>query len=340
MKSLKEKDERVVMPSVIKQYHWPKEVAKTGTLKKRRSTPDRRNWTREEDAIIKKNYTKHGSRHTAQLLGRKHTSVQHRALRLGVPGSGQRPWTRKEEYYLSKYYSKLTAQDIARILRRTEQSVRAHIHQLGLGNYQPQIWTDDEIQYLTKHYGTATVAELAEELGRTTDAVELKAGKLGLRRKVRKLTDKEITWVVKNLGVISYEKMATELGVSNGRILRIASKHGHRPRPNNRLWTDEEDSYLQMHYGKKTRKEIAEVLQRTVPLVSWRARKLGLTIGHRLVENPRSWTTEEDSYVRDNHEMMNYEQIGEELDRTAAAVAGRIVRLGLNGVGESMMMHG
>lgn len=329
MKPLNGKTGGTVENTVIKQYHWPEELPSARASKKRRSSTARRAWTKEEDAIIRKNYTKHGSRYTAELLGRNHTSVQHRAIRLGVPGCGQRPWTRKEEYYLRKFYGKLSATELARILQRTEQSVRAHIHQLGLGNYQPQSWTDGEVQYLMKHYGNVSVADLAEELGRTTDAVELKAGKLGLRKKVRKLSEAEINWVVDNLGVLSYEKMAHQLGVSNGRILRIATKYGHRPRPNNRLWTDEEDAYLRKHYGKMTRKELAEALDRTIPLVSWRARKLGLTVGRRTVDKPRSWTAQEDTYVRENFDQMTYEAIAEELDRTSAAVASRIVRLGL-----------
>ncbi len=333
MKSFNEKTGTAGETAVIKQYHWPEENSKSVASKKRRSTTVRRNWTKEEDAIIRKNYTRFGSRHTAELLGRKYTSVQHRALRLGVPGCGQRPWSRKEEHYLRKYYGKLTAIEIARILQRTEQSVRAHIHQLGLGSYQPQPWTDGEIVYLKKHYGRVSVAELAEELGRTTDAVELKAGKLGLRRKVRKLSLEEIQWVIDNLGQISYEKMARELGVSNGRILRIAAKHNYRPRPNNRVWTADEDEYLREHYGKKTRREIAEAIGRTVPLVSWRARKLGLTSGRRTMEKPRPWTETEDEILRGYCGVMTYDQLAENLDRTSASVAGRIVRLGLGGMG-------
>lgn len=332
MKSFNEKTGTAGETAVIKQYHWPTELPSSSasvTAKKQRSATARRNWTKEEDAIIRKNYTKFGSRHTAQLLGRKYTSVQHRALRLGVPGYGQRPWSRKEEHYLRKYYGKRTAIEIARILQRTEQSVRAHIHQLGLGSYQPQPWTDGEVSYLKKHYGRVSVAELADELGRTTDAVELKAGKLGLRRRVRKLGDDEVKWVIDNLGELSYEKMAKELGVSNGRILRIAAKHGHRPRPNNRAWTDEEDQYLQDNYGKKTRKEIAEAIGRTIPLVSWRARKLGLTSGRRTMNRPRPWTDKEDEIIRRYFGRMTYDQLAEKLDRTTASVASRIVRLEL-----------
>src|SRR2546423_784295 len=161
------KQRRPSEPSLIKRTHWESMTTTTPTIPKReRRTPvNRKNWTKDDDAIIRKNYTKHGARHTAELLNRSITSVQHRAERLGVPGHGVKAWTTKEEYYLRKFYGKKSALDIARILGRTEQSVRGHIHQLELGKYRPTPWTKDEAEYLRRHYGKVKVAELAEELG-------------------------------------------------------------------------------------------------------------------------------------------------------------------------------
>ncbi|MBS1911959.1 MAG: hypothetical protein JST22_08245 [Bacteroidetes bacterium] len=248
-----------------------------------------------------------------------------------MPGHGIRPWTTKEEHYLRKKYGKLTATEIARILRRSEQSVRGHIHQLGLGRYRPATWTADEIEYLRKHYGSVKVAALAAELGRTTDAVELKAGKLQLRKKLVRLSAKQTAWVVENLGKISYDNLARELGVSSTTIMKIAGRNGYRPRPNIRAWTDAEDEYLKKHYGRKTRREIAEAIGRTVPLVGWRAAKLGLTREVRNLEKVRSWTSDEDSLLRKLAADNTYEQIAQRLNRTRAAVVGRAVRLGLTG---------
>lgn len=330
-------------PSVIKQFHWhdlPVQGTPRDTKSPRPSTR-RRSWTREEDGIIKKHYTKRGSRYTAKLLGRTVTSVQHRALKLGVPGHGIRPWTSKEEHYLRKYYGKLTALEIARILRRSEQSVRGHIHQLGLGNYRPAAWTAEEIEYLRKHYGREKVSVLATELGRTTDAVELKAGKLGLRKRLVKLDAEQTDWIIANLGQISYDNMARHLGVSSTTVMKVAARHGYRPRPHIRAWTPEEDAYLREHYGEMSRREIAEAINRTIPLVGWRAAKLGLTRQTRSDESARPWTAEEDRMLREMMAHNTYNEIAGRLDRTRAAVVGRAVRLGLttrNGV-EGRVLH-
>jgi DNA-binding CsgD family transcriptional regulator/DNA-directed RNA polymerase specialized sigma24 family protein len=315
-------------PSLIKQAHWDLS-AQSGKQQERRTAVRRKNWTREEDAIIRRNYTKHGARHTAGLLNRSITSVQHRAERLGVPGHGIKPWSNKEEHYLRRFYGTKSAIDIARILGRTEQSVRGHIHQMQLGSYRPTPWTEDEAEYLRQHYGKVKVAELAEELGRSTDAVELKANRLGLRRKIVKLTPAQREWIVKNLGEISYDNMARELGVGPSKVRKVALEHGYRPRPNIRAWTEEDDRYVREHYGKKTRREIAEALGRTIPLVGWRAEKLGLTREFRDMEKTRPWTRTEETFLRKNYGKLTYAQIAEKLDRTHAAVSGRAARLGL-----------
>ncbi len=325
----------IKQPSVIKSFHWqgvpqPVPVVVREPKAPRRETP-RKSWTKEEDSLIRKHYTRRGSRYTAELLGRSITSVQHRALKLGVPGHGVRPWSTKEDLYLRKYYGKLTAIEIARILRRSEQSVRGHIHQLGLGTYRPTAWTAAEVNYLRKHYGKVKVAVLASELGRTTDAVELKAGKLGLRRQLVKLTRRQTDWIVQNLGVVSYDNMAKKLGVSGTTIMKIAAENGHRPRPNIRAWTPEEDAFLREHYGTMTRREIAEAIGRTVPLVGWRAAKLGLTREFRDMDKVRSWTPLDDAQLRMLAGELTYDQIAERMNRTRAAVMGRATRLGITG---------
>jgi hypothetical protein len=259
-------------PTVIKQYH----VEAPKRPPKRTGKRVRRNWTEEEDRILRRSYTKRGSRYVAELLGRTIASVQARALTLGVPGHGIRMWTEMEQRYLRTRYQTFTAEQIARTLRRTEESVRGQIHHLGLGTYSPTPWTEAEVEYLRAHYGKAPVCELAVELGRTTDAVELKARKLGINRRVVKLSEADIRWIIENLGKIPFTKMAAKLGVEEKRLARIAAKHGYRARPNNRAWTPEEDAFVRENYGSMSRKEMAERLNRRVELISWRARKLGL----------------------------------------------------------------
>src|SRR5262245_36719679 len=104
-------------------------------------------WTKEEERLLRKHFTSHGSRYTAALLGRSIPSVQDRAQRLGVPGHENRRWSALEEKYLRKQYPRLSSPQIARTLKRTVQSVRGKIHMLGLGSYDPERWTTREVEY-------------------------------------------------------------------------------------------------------------------------------------------------------------------------------------------------
>lgn len=234
-------------------------------------------WTKEEDATLKANYPKRGSRYTAEILGRSVTSVQHRALKLGIPGNGVRVWTEIEIRYLRSRYPNTPVSRICRTLHRSEQSVRGQINRLGLGAQAPTPWTEGEIAYLRAHYGKVKVAELAEELGRTTDAVEIKAGKLGLSRKNVHLTEEDIRYVLENLGKIPYTKMAAKLGVDVKKLMRLAAKHGYRARGQCRPWTGEEDGFLRDNYGTVPRNVLAQQLDRTVGAIGVRAGLLGLT---------------------------------------------------------------
>lgn len=257
----------------MKKGRWPEYVPPPAPGRSSRYL----RWTKEEDTTLRTHYSKRGSRYTAELLGRSVTSVQHRALKLGIPGNGVRVWTEMEIRYLRSRYPTTPVSRICRTLHRSEQSVRGQINRLGLGTPAPTPWTEGEISYLRAHYGRVKVAELAEELGRSADAVEIKAGKLGLSRRNVKLTDQDIQYVLDNLGKIPYTKMAARLGVDVKKLMRLAAKHGFQARGSCRPWTEREDRFLRDNYGSMPRREIAESMERTVGAIGVRAGMLGLT---------------------------------------------------------------
>lgn len=290
-------------------------------------------WTKEQDAIVRKNYTKHGSVYTAALLGRSKDSVQHRALRLGVPGHGIRPWTKKEIAYLRLQYEKLTAIKIARVLKRTEQSVRGKIHSLKLGGEGSRPWTRDEIEFLRKHYGTTRIAELAQELGRTRDAVELKASRLGYGRSPAKFSPKQERYVVAHLGDEPFTVMARKLGTSLHHVMQAAARHGYKSRPTSRPWTAADDDRLRAMYGTMSNSDVARELERTEIAVVVRARSFGLRSTFR-EKRPRTkrvlWTPREDARLRRLYASHTQIEVAEKLGRSKASVGGRIKKLGLS----------
>lgn len=293
---------------------------------------NRMEWTKEQDAIVRKNYTKHGSVYTARLLGRSKDSVQHRALRLGVPGHGIRPWTRKEIAYLRLQYPKLTAIKIARVLKRTEQSVRAKIHGLGLGGDPSRPWTSAEINYLRKYYGTVTAAELGRELGRTRNGVEIKAGRIGLGKSPAKFTKADERYVIAHLGKEPFTVMARKLGTSIHHVEKTARKHGYRSRPTSRPWTDADDRALRAIYEIMSRRDVAARMERTELAVVVRARSLGLKSTYREKRTGikrTQWTPREDARLRKLYAAYSRTEVAAKLGRSSASVEGRIRKLGL-----------
>jgi len=292
----------------------------------------RLDWSKEQDQIIRKNYTKHGSVYTAALLGRSMESVQHRALRLGVPGHGIRTWTKKEVAFLRLQYPKLPVSKICRILKRTEQSVRGKIHLLRLGGVPSRPWTQDEISYLRKHYGKVPVAELSQEFGRTRDAVELKAGKLGLSKKNSKFTKADERYIIANLGKESFTVMASKRGTSLHYVMKVAEQNGYRDRPTSRSWTDADDERLRRLYGTMSNSDVAERLQRTELAVVIRARSMGLRSTFR-VKRPRApynpWTKAEDAQLRRLYRRHTAKEIGLKIGRSEASITSRVTKLGL-----------
>ncbi|MDB5032882.1 MAG: hypothetical protein JWQ98_123 [Chlorobi bacterium] len=286
-------------------------------------------WTKDEDRVLRLNYTKHGSRYTAALLKRTITSVQSRVLKLGIPGNGLQPWTEMELRYLRKAYGKHSASQIARTLQRTEQSVRGQIHRLKLGSYDPERWTSREIKFLRTHYGKKSKAEIAKELDRTENAVEIKAGRLGLSKPNSRLTPDDVKYIVSNLGAIPYTRIASTLGTTVYTVTKIATQNGYRDRPTSRAWTAEDDLHLRRIYGTMTRKEVASRLDRTWTAIAARASELGLTRSYTPPPTKRPWTADDDQELRRLYSGMTRAEIAEKISRTPVAVAERARRLGL-----------
>ena len=288
-------------------------------------------WKKEEEKLLRRHYTKHGSRYTAAILGRSITSVQDRALKLGIPGHDCRPWSEIERKYLRRKYPQQSAKQIARTLHRTEQSVRGQIHKLRLCGPSSAKWSRQDLDFLEKNYGKLPTADIARQLGRSLDAVQLKAGRIGVNRRLEPFnpSPKELRFVLDNLGVIPFTKIAAQLGTTTHHIRAIAAQNGYRDRPTSRPWTPHDDAELRRIYGSMSRQEVAELLGRTMVAVACRATRLGLTRELVRTREPRPWTKEEETVLRSMYGSATYREIAEILGRTVASVNGHAVQIGI-----------
>jgi predicted transcriptional regulator len=251
--------------------------------------------------------------------------VVDRAKRLGVRSLRVRPWTAAELQYLEKNYPRRTAEQIARTLGRSLQSIRGQIHLSGLGAEPPARWSERELAYLRRTYGRSTIAEIARDLGRTPAAVQLKGGKLGLQRKVRQPGKRDVAWVIANLGRLSMEAMSRRLGISVNAVQRIARQKGYAPKSHLRRWSQTEDEFIRRNYATMTCRELGQALGRSLDMVSWRTRRLGLTDGeHR---KQVRWRPAEEKILIASFGRCDREEIARKLGRTVRAVESRIERL-------------
>ena len=91
----------------------------------------------------------------------------------------------------------------------------------------------------------------------------------------------------------------------------------------NRLWTDEEINFLKENWNKKTHKEIAKELNRSISSIANKTRKM------RLVDNSNKWTKEEEDFLKENY-FKDLDFLADKLNKTCDAVKSKRFKLGLS----------
>ncbi|MBK0009953.1 MarR family transcriptional regulator [Bacillus sp. S35] len=91
---------------------------------------------------------------------------------------------------------------------------------------------------------------------------------------------------------------------------------------NQKLWTKEEDLFLKEQYGQMTFQEIGEHLNRSKESVNKRILRLNLRSEENCLH--KKWTTEQDTFLKENIDIMNNRELGNHLGRSPSSVATRI----------------
>lgn len=285
-------------------------------------------WTREDEALLRKYYTQYGTRYCARMLGRTISGVRSRAQLLNIPGPALRGWSDREVLYLRRFHHRMTIVRLAEKLERSEASVVKAIRRLRLSNDE-RIWTKKDLKYIRDNHRKMPYADIARHLHRTPDAIKVKVTRMGLAKPIIRLSKEQVEWVLDNLGKLTYVEMAEQLGVMPIRLMKLAGRHGYRARPNNRSWTEEEDTFLRVNHDRMTRAQIARKLDRTPGSVGQRMTIMGLTHDRRKVDLIRPWTEEDDAQIREIYGTVSREEVARRMNRTVLAVTYRAGELGL-----------
>ncbi|WP_129703773.1 MarR family transcriptional regulator [Priestia megaterium] len=91
---------------------------------------------------------------------------------------------------------------------------------------------------------------------------------------------------------------------------------------NQKIWTKEEDLFLTKQYGQLTFQRIGEHLNRSKESVNKRIIRLNLRSEENCLR--KKWTTEQDTFLKENIDIMNNREIGNHLDKSPSSVATRI----------------
>ncbi|MED3865072.1 helix-turn-helix domain-containing protein [Priestia megaterium] len=91
---------------------------------------------------------------------------------------------------------------------------------------------------------------------------------------------------------------------------------------NQKLWTKEEGLFLKKQYGQMTFQRIGEHLNRSKESVNKRIIRLNLRNEENCLH--KKWTTEQDTFLKENIDIMNNREIGTHLGKSPSSVATRI----------------
>lgn len=142
-----------------------------------------REWTDEENNILKEYYPIEGLKVEKRLKGRSRGAIQSQVIRLGIKAL-YRLWTEEEMAILKKYYSTEGKKVKDRLSGKTESAIRTKVSELGLKAPDTQ-WTDEEIGILKKYYpiyGKYTIKFIPK---RSIGVIQAKAQALGIKRQYK-----------------------------------------------------------------------------------------------------------------------------------------------------------
>lgn len=288
-------------------------------------------WSRNDERLLRRDYQRYGPRYVARLLGRTRAAVRNKAYQMKLTETPGRSWTAVDDRTLRRYHAHMAMPELAAKLGRSVPAVGARLTKLGLSTEKAPAWSAKEIAFLRRHAHTMRRSEVAARLGRPLGGVNRMVAHLGLshERTVFPKTPGNLAFIRKNAGTLSFVQIARHLGTNAETIRKIALGFGFRARPTSRPWTPSDDALLGRLYGTMPRKQVAARMNRTWEAVAVRAKDLGLTKPIARAPVVRPWTAREERRLRAMAGTYTKPEIARRLDRTVAAVAGRMAALGL-----------
>ncbi len=232
-----------------------------------------REWTVEEDNILKEYYSVEGSKVIDRLSGRTKRAIMARANLLGINKLKKSSmWTKEEIEILKKYFPIEGVKVVNRMNGRTVAAIKSYARDLGIKS--PKTWTEEEINILKKYYplyGRNTVKYIPR---RSRDAIQRKADNLGIKHNRRIFEEWEDELIRKYYPTEGYAVCKRLNGKTKNQCAARAGNLGVLS--TNSKWTDEEIETLKKYYPTEGTKVKSRLNNRTKHAVMNQVTKLGL----------------------------------------------------------------
>lgn len=249
------------------------------------------------------------------------------------PENAKKPWTKAEETYLEESWGRVKLKSIARKLGRSEHAVSTRIQLMGLG---PGLQNGVRIsfnQFLIALTGRSTGDGYAKK---QLIAAGFPVHSQTVRSKKKYTTvdiDEFWEFAEKNKHLFNFAGMEPCIFGPEPEWAKLKRKldagRASRMHAHNDPWTAEEDARLVslLRSYKYTYTELSEKLRRTEGAIKRRIYDLG--IRERAVRpETKPWTEEEtQALIRMHDQGYGWDNIGQELNRTALGCRGKYERL-------------
>lgn len=307
-----------------------------------------RKWEDSEIQFLKDNMATMTNKELAKALNRNIGSIVSKTSKMGMPRKHNKKWTEEEYQFLRDNAGKMTNKEIAEKLDRNIGSIAKLIPEMGLERKKPhKKWQDSEVQFLKDNVSTMTNKELSKALNRNINSVAAKIAELDLANTIRysggrkKWQDSEIQFMKDVADKMTNKEIAEILGRSIGSVSLKICQMGLTRKNVKKPWTEEDVNFLQENIKRMTYVEMGNKLGRTADCVRAKAKNLGIDKKHSSnLENLRSWTKEEEDYMK-NHLDSTNKEIAMALNRTIPSVRCKKRQMGLteqiSGIKEAKM---
>lgn len=243
-----------------------------------------------------------------------------------------RQWTVEEEERLEDLYGRVPIPSIAKRLNRSVNAILVKRARMGLGAFL------ENGDYITLHQLHRAVTGSKSGGGYVTTSWVEKRGLPVIYKQVGKCKFRVVNladfwkWAERNKAFLDFSKMEENILGKEPAWVKAKRRADGLANVVKKVnpWTKEEDARLAGYIkeGKKTGKEIADLLQRTYGAVIRRCVTLGLGRPKRISAHAHQWTGEEmQTAVGAVLDAVPYPVIAKEMEISEKAIRGMMYRL-------------